>query len=135
MCPPKNNVAAVSPFQTVLRWDPRLIGGAIVLGMVVLIAVFVYVTEQFTHGLGVTGLNRPAYWGLYIINFIFFIGLSAGGIIIASLVHAFGIKEFRSVARIAELMAISCLLLAVCFILLDLGRPDRLLYIMMYSPQ
>jgi len=132
MSPLKDNVTAVSPFQTVLRWDPRMIGGAIFLGMVLLVAVYVYISQQFTHGLGVTGLNRPTYWGLYIINFIFFIGLSAGGIIIASLVHAFGIQEFRSVARIAELMAISCLLLAVCFILLDLGRPDRLLYIMMY---
>ncbi|MFQ5898880.1 MAG: NrfD/PsrC family molybdoenzyme membrane anchor subunit [Candidatus Methylomirabilia bacterium] len=81
---------------------------------------------QLQIGLGITGMNSPAYWGLYIVNFVFFVGLSAGGIIIASLVHALGLSQFRSVARIAELMAISCMILALLFILLDLGRPDRL---------
>lgn len=85
--------------------------------------------QQLTVGLAVTGLNSPAYWGLYIVNFVFFIGLSAGGIIVASLVHAFGLHQFRPVARIAELMAIGCLILATLFILLDLGRPDRLLFL------
>ncbi|MDP3937722.1 MAG: NrfD/PsrC family molybdoenzyme membrane anchor subunit, partial [Deltaproteobacteria bacterium] len=104
---------------------------ALLLALVVLFAASVYF-RQFATGLGVTGLNRPGYWGVYIVNFVFFIGVSAGGIMIASLVHAFGFAHFRSVARIAELMAISCLLLAICFIVLDLGRPDRLLYIMLY---
>ncbi len=84
-----------------------------------------FVTQQLTVGLAVTGLNRPAYWGLYVVNFVFFIGLSAGGIIIASLVHGFGLQEFRPLARLAEFWAISCLLLAICFIMLDVGRPDR----------
>jgi len=103
----------------------------ILLGSVFLVAISVYLRQYFL-GLGVTGLNRPGYWGVYIVNFVFFIGVSAGGIIIASLVHAFGIEHFRSVARIAELMAISCLLLAICFIILDLGRPDRLLFILLH---
>lgn len=88
--------------------------------------------QQLTVGLEVTGMNAPTYWGLYIVNFVFFIGLSAGGIIIASLVHAFGIERFRSVARIAELMSISCLLLAMVFITLDVGRPDRLYHLLLY---
>ncbi|MFQ5875374.1 MAG: NrfD/PsrC family molybdoenzyme membrane anchor subunit [Dehalococcoidia bacterium] len=81
---------------------------------------------QLKIGLGITGMNSPAYWGLYIVNFVFFVGLSAGGIIMASLVHALGLSQFRPVARIAELMAIICVILAVLFILLDMGRPDRL---------
>lgn len=111
-------------------------GPAYVLFTVVLLAVlgwaiYAYV-QQLTIGLEVTGMNSPAYWGLYIVNFVFFIGLSAGGIIIASLVHAFGIERFRSVARIAELMSISCLILAIIFITLDIGRPDRLFYLLLY---
>lgn len=85
---------------------------------------------QFTTGLAVTGLNTPAYWGLYVVNFVFFIGLSAGGVIVASLVHAFGLAGFRPIARIAELMAIACLVLAMSFILLDLGRPDRMIFLL-----
>lgn len=91
----------------------------------VVVAALVAYAGQVRTGLAVTGLNTPAYWGLYVVNFVFFIGLSAGGVIVASLVHAFGLGEFRSVARIAELMAIACLGLAMAFILLDLGRPDR----------
>jgi molybdopterin-containing oxidoreductase family membrane subunit len=111
--------------------NPRLVGTGALLALVLVAALFAYST-QFARGLGVTGLNQPVHWGLYIVNFVFFIGLSAGGIIVASLVHAVGLHQFRSVARIAELMAISCLVLATTFIVLDLGRPDRLLYVMRY---
>lgn len=108
------------------RWEGIVAVG--VLAVVVAAALGAY-REQVTTGLAVTGLNSPGYWGLYVVNFVFFIGLSAGGIIVASLVHAFGLREFRSIARIAELMAISCLVLAMTFILLDLGRPDRMLFL------
>ena len=102
--------------------NPRLLGAGVPLAVALLAAAYAYST-QLARGLGVTGLNQPAHWGLYIVNFVFFIGLSAGGIIIASLVHAFGVRQFRPVARLAELMAISCLILATVFIVLDLGRP------------
>jgi molybdopterin-containing oxidoreductase family membrane subunit len=131
MSSPRAEAASAGPFAHLLRWDSRLLGVAAILGLVILAAAYAY-SLQLRAGLGITGLNRPAYWGLYIVNFVFFIGLSAGGIIIASLVHAFGLEELRSVARIAELMAISCLLLAMSFIILDLGRPDRLLYVLWY---
>lgn len=90
-------------------------------------------SEQLALGLGITGMNSPAYWGLYIVNFVFFVGLSAGGIIIASLVHILGLRRFRPVARIAELMALGCVVLAVLFILLDMGRPDRLGNLVLYG--
>ena len=131
MSRPRAETASPRAFVDLLRWDARLLGAAAILGLLILAAAYAY-SLQLRAGLGVTGLNRPAYWGLYIVNFVFFIGLSAGGIIIASLVHAFGLQQFRSVARIAELMAISCLLLAMGFIILDLGRPDRLLYVLWY---
>ncbi len=102
------------------------------LAAVVLLALASY-GRQFTTGLAVTGLNTPTYWGLYVVNFVFFIGLSAGGVIVASLVHAFGLDAFRPIARIAELMAISCLVLAMTFILLDLGRPDRMLFLLRHG--
>lgn len=119
--------------ETVGRWPlPRLgrIGWERSLSVGVLLTFIAFalyaLSEQLTLGLGITGMTSPAYWGLYIVNFVFFVGLSAGGIIIASLVHLLGLSQFRSVARIAELMAIGCIILAVLFILLDMGRPDRL---------
>lgn len=89
--------------------------------------------RQLSQGLGVTGMNTPTYWGIYIVNFVFFVGLSAGGVIVASLVHAFNVRAFTSVARIAELLAISCLILATIFILLDLGKPERVYYLFVHG--
>ncbi|MBI3326443.1 MAG: polysulfide reductase NrfD [Nitrospinae bacterium] len=90
-------------------------------------------SRQLSQGLGVTGMNAPTYWGIYIVNFVFFVGLSAGGVLVASLVHAFNVRAFTSVARIAELLAISCLILATIFILLDLGKPERLYHLLVYG--
>lgn len=88
---------------------------------------------QWRVGLGITGLNMPTYWGLYVVNFVFLIGASAGGIMIASLAHAFGLRRFDTVGRIAELLAITALLLALAFISVDMGRPDRLLNMLLYG--
>lgn len=118
--------------RPLVRTSPLYPLSAAVLLAVVGLGIYGYI-RQLTTGLEVTGMNAPAYWGFYIVNFVFFIGLSAGGIIIASLVHAFSIERFRSVARIAELMSISCLILAMIFITLDVGRPDRLYHLLLYA--
>lgn len=95
-------------------------------------AVYAY-SVQLTLGLGVTGMNAPAYWGIYIVNFVYLIGLSAGGVIVASLAYVFGLKEYKPIARIAELLAIMCLILSVIFITLDIGRPERLANIVLFG--
>lgn len=85
-------------------------------------AIYMY-SRQFVEGLGVTGLNRPVFWGLYIANFIFCVGLSAGGIAVSALVHLLDKKEMKPVAIMSEILAASFLVLAACFIIMDLGRP------------
>lgn len=95
-------------------------------------AFYAYI-NQLIYGLGVTGMNRPMFWGLYIVNFVFLIGVSAGGIAVASLSHLGGIEKFKPVGRIAELVAIISLILAMLSILFDLGRPDRLLNLFIFA--
>jgi molybdopterin-containing oxidoreductase family membrane subunit len=87
---------------------------------------------QLMEGLSVTGMNNQANWSLYIINFMFFIGASAGGIIVGALAHAIGIERFRPVARLAEVTALTALTLAVLSILLDIGRPERAWHMLRY---
>ncbi len=89
--------------------------------------------QQWREGLEVTGMNTPVYWGLYIVNFVYFVGLSAGGILVAALAHAAGVEKFKPIGRIAELGAISCLILAAIFIMLDLGRPERWFHLIFYA--
>lgn len=83
------------------------------------------------HGLITTGLvdwgsGGGTPWGLYIGSFIWWVGIAHGGIIISAAVRLFNLKTLRPVARIAELLTISALIAAVLFILLHLGRPDRI---------
>lgn len=95
--------------------------------------LFIWADRQFQSGLGITGMNAPTYWGAYIVNFVFFVGLSAGGIIVSGLVHALKMERYRAVARIAEVVAIACILMAGLFISLDVGRPDRLWHLARYG--
>ncbi|OGW92637.1 MAG: hypothetical protein A3I73_01625 [Omnitrophica bacterium RIFCSPLOWO2_02_FULL_45_16] len=87
---------------------------------------------QLQIGLAVTGMNKPVFWGIYIVTFVFFIGISAGGIAVAALSHLAGIEKFKPVSRVAEVVAIISLILAMIAIVFDLGRPDRLMHLFMY---
>lgn len=89
-----------------------------------LIAVYAYYT-QLSHGLGVTGLNDTTVWGIYIVNFIFFIGISHAGIAISAAVRILKAQRYRPITRIAELLTIVSLAMAGLTIVIDLGRPDR----------
>ncbi|MBI2822675.1 MAG: polysulfide reductase NrfD [Acidobacteria bacterium] len=89
--------------------------------------------RQLEEGLGVTGLNTQVTWGIYIVNFIFCVGLSAGGIAVSGLVHACRIRELKPVALIAEILALSFLVMAAICIILDMGRPERALFVLLHS--
>jgi molybdopterin-containing oxidoreductase family membrane subunit len=93
------------------------------------IAAFVY---QFANGLSVTGMRNVVMWGQYILFFMFFVGLSAGGLIVASAGRLFGVKAFKPITRLAVLEATVAVMLAATFILPDLGRPERILNIPLY---
>ena len=92
-------------------------------------AAFLY---QFANGLAVTGMRNTVMWGQYILFFMFFVGLSAGGLIVASAGRLFGVKLFKPIIRLAVLEATVAVLLAAIFILPDLGRPERMLHIFLY---
>ncbi|MBI2847570.1 MAG: polysulfide reductase NrfD, partial [Chloroflexi bacterium] len=64
-------------------------------------------------------------WGIYIGSFIWWVGISHGGILISASVRLFKLHVFYPVARLAELLTIGALSIAGLFIIIDLGRPDR----------
>jgi molybdopterin-containing oxidoreductase family membrane subunit len=101
----------------------------LLLGMAMGIAAFAY---QFVYGLSVTGMSNIVMWGQYILFFMFFVGLSAGGLIVASAGRLFGVKAFKPITRLAVVEATVAVILAAMFILPDLGRPERILNIPLY---
>jgi len=94
------------------------------------IALWAY---QLTRGLIVTDMRNLTSWGLYIGTFTFFVGLSAGGLIIASIPRVFGLAGFKSVSKIAVWSSICCTVLAVALVVVDLGHPERIWHLVAYS--
>ncbi len=94
------------------------------------IAAWVY---QLIGGLGVTGMSNGTSWGLYITCFMFFVGLSAGGLIVASSASVFRIAAYKKVALPAIILSTVCICLAGIFILIDLGGIQRA-WLLIVSP-
>jgi len=88
---------------------------------------------QMSRGLVVTDMRNLSSWGLYITMFMFFVGLSAGGLIIATVPRVFGLKGFKSVSKIAVYLSICCTVLAAAFVVIDLGHPERLWHLIAYA--
>ena len=95
-------------------------------------ALFTWVT-QLRDGLGITGLNRPVMWGLYITNFVFFIGISHAGTLISAILRLCNAEWRRAITRSAEVITVLVLFVGAANIILDLGRPDRALYVIRYG--
>ncbi len=81
---------------------------------------------QLSQGLSLTGMSTANSWGLYIAMFMFFVGLSAGGLIVASSASVFHIKRFKAVALPAIVLSTVCICLAGMFVLIDLGGIQRI---------
>jgi len=99
---------------------------------IILWAIYAY-QFQYREGLGVTGLARPIFWGVYITNFVFFIGISHAGTLISAILRLAKAEWRRSITRSAEVITVLVLFFGVGNILMDLGRPDRMLNIIQYS--
>lgn len=80
---------------------------------------------QLSNGLGVTGMGDGTSWGLYITCFMFFVGLSAGGLIVASSASVFHIEKYKKVALPAVVLSTVCICCAGLFIFIDLGGIER----------
>ena len=95
-----------------------------VLGVLVAAGVACWI-YQLMNGLGVTGMSNANSWGLYIICFMFMVGLSAGGLIVASSASVFHVAEYKKVALPAIILSTVCICMAGMFVLIDLGGIQR----------
>ena len=107
-------------------------GFCLAFAVIAAIALGLWICQQFL-GLGITGMGNQVSWGLYITNFMFFVGLSAGGLIVASSAHVFNIERFKPVALPAVIVSTVCICIAGAFVLVDLGGITRL-WSMLISP-
>lgn len=90
-------------------------------------------TVQLRRGLIVTGLGDQISWGVYIINFVFFISISIAGTLISAVLRLTNAEWRRPITRMAESITLVSLLVAAPLVAVDLGRPDRMLYLFRYG--
>ncbi len=99
---------------------------------IVSIGVYGYYT-QMEQGLVVTGMRSTVLWGLYITNFVFFIGISHAGTLVSAILRVTDADWRRPITRMAEAITVFALIVGAPMVLVDLGRPDRLLNIVQYG--
>ena len=104
------------------RSSPRYLAAVAACSAVVIWALFAW-GFQIVNGFGNTGLRRPVYWGLYIVNFVFWIGISHAGTLISAILRLTGAEWRRPVTRAAEAITVFCLMIGGLFPLIHISRP------------
>ncbi len=102
------------------------------LSTLVLLAVVAYL-QQLKEGLGVTGLNQRVSWGFYIGDMVFFIGISYGGAMTSAILRLTNAPWRAPLSRIAETMAVASVMVGAVFPIIDMGRPERMIYLFRYG--
>ncbi|MGB9629155.1 MAG: NrfD/PsrC family molybdoenzyme membrane anchor subunit [Thermodesulfobacteriota bacterium] len=99
------------------------------------VMVGVFITSflvSYLKGQQVWGVSNIIPWGQLITFYIYFIGLSAGAIIISSLSYVFKREAYEPIGRLAVLMGILLMVGAMVFVMVDLGRPEKAWRLFMY---
>ncbi len=104
----------------------------VILVVVVVIGLAAYI-DQIIKGQEVTNMRDYVLWGVYISNFVFFVAISFVGSLTAAVLRLTK-KAWRTpLVRIAEIIAFAAILMAGVTIILDMGRPDRLLNLFIHG--
>jgi Ni/Fe-hydrogenase subunit HybB-like protein len=89
----------------------------------IVIAAFCAFGWQVYSGIGVAGIRRPVFWGFYITNFVFWIGLSHAGTLISAILRLANATWRRPVTRCAEVITVFALSIGATFPIIHLGKP------------
>ena len=81
---------------------------------------------QLEEGLIVTGMNDHVSWGLYISNFTFLVGLAAAAVMLVMPTYVLHDVDFAKAVLIGEGLAVSALIMCLCFVTADMGGPQNM---------
>jgi len=85
--------------------------------------------KQYRLGLIATNMRDQVTWAFYVGNFTFLVGVAAAAVLLVVPAYVYQWKPMKEVVVLGELLAISALTMCLTFILVDMGRPDRLTHI------
>lgn len=87
---------------------------------------------QIWYGIGLTGKRWPVFWGFYLTNFVFWIGISHAGTLISAILRLVNATWRRPVTRCAEVITVFALMIGAMFPLIHLGRPWLFFWLVPY---
>lgn len=87
---------------------------------------------QFNQGLTVTGMSRDVSWGLYIGQLTFLVGVAASAVMLVLPYYLHNVKAFGRITILGECMAVAAIIMCLLFVFVDLGKPMRLLNMILY---
>jgi molybdopterin-containing oxidoreductase family membrane subunit len=90
---------------------------------------------QIYKGIGVGGQNNPVGWGIYIVNFVFWVGIAHSGTLISAVLFLFRSKFRASFNRAAEAMTVIAVMCAGMYPLIHLGRCWYFFWLLPYPNQ
>ncbi len=82
--------------------------------------------DQFREGLIVTNMRDQVSWAFYIGNFTFLVGVAAAAVTLVIPAYVYKWEPIKEVAILGEILAVSAIVMCMLFVLVDMGRPDRL---------
>jgi len=100
--------------------------------VLIVLGIAAYI-DQVIKGQMVTNMNDYALWGVYISNFVFFVATSFVGTVAVAVLRLTKNNWRTPVVRIAEIIAVAAIIMAGLTIMIDMGRPDRLLNLFIHG--
>jgi molybdopterin-containing oxidoreductase family membrane subunit len=101
---------------------PRYWIALIFFGLATLVLLFGAWGNMIANGMGLAGIRRPVYWGMFIVDLVFWIGISHAGTFVSAILRVFKAEFRRPFTRAAELMTTFGLAGGAMYPLVHLGR-------------
>jgi Ni/Fe-hydrogenase subunit HybB-like protein len=114
--------------RTSTRGTWRFYAWMTVLTAVALVGVNAW-ARQVAEGMILTHMSDHVSWGLYVANFTFAVGLAAGAVMMVIPAYLYEDEEMHEVVLVGELLAVAAIVMCLLFIVVDMGRPDRMWHI------
>ncbi|MBW2724825.1 MAG: polysulfide reductase NrfD, partial [Deltaproteobacteria bacterium] len=132
---PQDSQANVDIMAVITRgasWPWYLILTLALLGVGQAVATLAYQTYV---GLGIAGYQAPVFWAVYIVTFVFWIGIGHAGTLISAILFLFRAKWRNAINRGAEAMTVFAVLTAALFPLIHIGRLWKFYFLIPYPNQ
>ncbi|WP_242131320.1 NrfD/PsrC family molybdoenzyme membrane anchor subunit [Aestuariivivens marinum] len=100
--------------------------------IIIILGLIAYI-DQVINGQVVTNMRDYALWGIYISNFVFFVATSFVGSVTVAVLRLTNNTWRTPLVRIAEIITFASIVMAGLTIMIDMGRPDRLLNLFIHA--